>query len=93
MSTSHRIKEMEEYIKKLGELLNVIYKKIGDTESKISSIEAELSRSKEEIAALKTENVKLTEAAVPKAEYEEFMNRLIDALKGLLPDSTQQSTA
>jgi len=44
----------------------LIYKKIGDTESKISSIEAELSRSKEEIAALKTENVKLTEAAVPK---------------------------
>ena len=92
MSTSQRIKEMEEYIKKLGELLNLIYKKIGDTESKISSIEAELSRSKEEIADLRTENVKLTEAAVPKAEYEEFMNRLINALKGLLPDGTQQGT-
>jgi septal ring factor EnvC (AmiA/AmiB activator) len=92
MSASQRIKEMEEYIKKLGELLNVIYRKIGDTESKISSIEAELSKTNEEIAALKTENVKLTDAAVPKAEYEEFMNRLIDALKGLLPDGTQQGT-
>jgi len=90
MAQPVRIKEMEDYIKRVGELLNVVYKKVADAESKVNSLEADLSRLRQEVEALKAENVRFKENAISKEEYEEFMNRLIDSLKGLLPETPKE---
>jgi regulator of replication initiation timing len=93
MAQPVRIKEMEDYIKRLGELLNLVYKKMTDTESKVNSLESDLSKLREDVEALKTENMRLKENAISKGEYEEFMNRLIDSLKGLLPEEPREATS
>lgn len=90
MAQSVRVKEMEDYIKRLGELLNLVYKKMADTESKVNSLEADLSAVKKEVEDLRAENVRLKENTMSKAEYEDFMNRLIDSFKGLLPETPRE---
>ena len=89
MAQSVRIKEMEDYIKKIGELLNIVYKKVSEAESKSNSLETSLSKLKDDIEGLKAENMKLRQNSVSKEEYEEFMKMLIDSLKGLLPETPQ----
>ena len=93
MAQSVRVKEMEDYIKRLGELLNIVYKKMTDTESKVNSLEEDLSRLRGEVEALKTEGMRLKEGTISKEEYEEFMNRLIDGLKGLLPETPEEEAS
>jgi chromosome segregation ATPase len=90
MAQSVRIKEMEDYIKKIGEFLNVVYKKVSEAESKSNSLETSLSKLKDDIEGLKAENMKLRQNFVSKEEYEEFMKMLIDSLKGLLPEAPQK---
>ena len=90
MAQSARMKEMEGYIKKVGELLNVVYKKATDVESKIGSLESEIAKLREDVNALKAENARLREDAISKGEYEEFMNRLVDGLKGLLTEAPER---
>jgi len=92
MAQSVRIKEMEEYVRRIGELLNLVYKKVADTESKINTLEADVSRLRSEVEALRAENIRAKENIVSKEEYEEFMNRLVDSLKGLLPQKPAEST-
>ena len=85
MAQSVRMKEMEDYIKKIGELLNVVYKKVAEAESKSNSLEESVSKLRVDVEDLKAENVKLRENSVSKDEYEAFMKMLVDSLKGLLP--------
>lgn len=93
MAQSVRMKEMEDYIKKIGELLNVVYKKISEVESKANSLEADISRLEVEIGTLKSENVALRQNVLSKGEYEEFMNRLVSSLKGLLSETSKEETS
>ncbi len=93
MAQSVRMKEMEDYIKKIGELLNVVYKKISEVESKANSLEADIARLKVEIGTLKSENVALRQNVLSKGEYEEFMNRLVSSLKGLLSDTSKEEAS
>ncbi len=93
MAQSVRMKEMEDYIKKIGELLNVVYKKVSEAESKTNSLETNLSKLKTDVEDLKNENLRLRQNSVAKEEYEEFMNKLVDSLKGLLPESPQEDTS
>ena len=93
MAQSVRIKEMEDYIKKIGELLNVVYKKVSETESKSNSLETSLSKLKADMEDLKAENMKLSQNYVSKEEYEEFMKMLMGGLKGLLPEAAQKESS
>ena len=93
MAQSVRIKEMEDYIKKIGELLNVVYKKVSETESKSNSLETSLSKLKADMEDLKAENMKLSQSYVSKEEYEEFMKMLVGGLKGLLPEAAQKESS
>jgi hypothetical protein len=86
MSQTQRTKEIELYVKKLGELLNVLYKKTSDVESRLGSVNSELESIKTEMATLKVENAKAGEAMVPKQEYDQFTGALIEALKTALPE-------
>jgi regulator of replication initiation timing len=84
------MKEMEDYIKKIGELLNIVYKKISEVESKATSLEADVSRIKFDVETLKSENTTLGQNVLSKGEYEEFMNRLVNSLKGLVPETPKE---
>jgi len=90
LSQSVRMKEMEDYIKKIGELLNVVYKKVSDAESKSNSLEASVSKLRADVEDLKAESMKIKQNSVSKEEYEEFMNKLVDSLKGLLSEAPQK---
>lgn len=93
MAQSVRMKEMEDYIKKIGELLNVVYKKVSEVESKSNSLETSLSKLRADVEDLKTENMRLRQNSVSKEEYEEFMGRLTDSLKGVLSEAPQKETS
>jgi hypothetical protein len=90
MAQSVRLEEMEGYIRRLGELLNLVYKKMLDDESKRNSLEADLSRLRRELEALKNENTGHKDNAISKREYEEFVNCLIESLKGLLSETSRE---
>lgn len=92
MAQNVRIKEMEDYIKKIGELLNVVYKKISEVESKVNSLEAEITKLKGEIVTMKAENLKLVQNIISKQEYEEFMTRLVKSLYGVISETPQTGT-
>jgi hypothetical protein len=79
--------EMEEYIKKMGELLNVVYRKASDAESKVYSLETSLSKLSAEVETLKAEKSRSGENSVSKEEYEEFVNRLTGSLKGIVQEA------
>jgi hypothetical protein len=91
MAQSVRMKEMEDYIKKIGELLNVVYRKISEVESKATLLETDVSRLKNQVETLKSENATLKQTVLPKEDYEEFMNRLVDSLKGVLPETPKEA--
>ena len=78
---------MEEYIKKIGELLNVVYKKISEVETKVNALDTEVTRVKNEIVTMKAENLKLVQNIISKQEYEEFMNRLVKSLQGIVSET------
>ena len=88
MAQSVRMNEMEEYIKKMGELLNVVYRKASDAESKVYALEAGLSKLSNEVEALKAEKTRSREDFVSKEEYEDFMNRLTNSLKEITQEAS-----
>jgi hypothetical protein len=88
MAQSIRMNEMEEYIKKMGELLNVVYRKASDAESKVYALEAGLSKLSAEVEALKADKTRSGEDFVSKEEYEEFMNRLTNSLREITREAS-----
>jgi chromosome segregation ATPase len=90
MAQSVRLEEMEEYIRRLGELLNLVHKKMLDDESKRNTLEADLARLRKEVEALKNENMGHKDNATSKREYDEFVNCLIESLKGLLTETPRE---
>jgi hypothetical protein len=85
MAQVQRMKDMEQYIKKLGELMNLVYKKMVDTESRVGSLDSELSRLKTEVGSLKAQGMVPDGGAVPRDEYEAFADSLVKALGSILP--------
>ena len=79
------MKDMEQYIKKLGELMNLVYKKMVDTESRVGSLDSELSRLKAEVGSLKAQGMVPDGGAVARDEYEAFADSLVKALGSILP--------
>lgn len=80
-----RTGEIESYLKRVGEHINVIYsrlnelsKKIEEMEEKIAEVKAEQANNANAISDLKTNTVQ-------KIEFDEFVNRLTESLRELLP--------
>ena len=91
MAQVQRMKDMEQYIKKLGELMNLVYKKMVDAESRVSSIDSELAKLKTEVGSLKAQGMMPDGGAVPRNEYEEFTDGLVRALGSILPKDEMAS--
>ena len=89
MAQSVRMNEMEEYIKKMGELLNVVYRKASDAETKVRSLETSLSKLSAEVESIKAERIRSGENVVSKEDYDDFMNRLTSSLKKVVQEASQ----
>ncbi len=89
MAQSVRMNEMEEYIKKMGELLNVVYRKASDAESKVHSLETSVSKLSAEVESLKADRIQFAENIVTKEEYDGFMDRLTSSLKKIVQETSQ----
>jgi len=80
-----RTGELEDYIKRLGEHMNIMYSKINEmnkrikeSEDVIAQLRTNLENNTEIISNLKENNVS-------KVEFDEFVSRLTESLRDLLP--------
>ena len=76
---------LDDYVKQLGDHINQIYlsieeinKKVEETEADVTSLRAEVTNNADMISNLR-------ENTVPKLEFDEFVSRLTESLKELLP--------
>ncbi len=77
--------ELEDYVKRIGNHINAIYSQINEIDKRVKGIE-------DEIIALKTESTKnvssitnLKENSVQKLDFDEFVSRLTESLRELIP--------
>ena len=77
--------ELEDYIKRLGEYMNFMYSKINEINKRIKESEDSIVqlRTKMENNAEAISNLK--ENNVSKVEFDEFVSRLTESLRDLLP--------
>ena len=90
MSQSVPVREMESYIKRLGELLKVVYERMTKLEEKVSSLESELARLNGEVEASKSSIDGLRGQSVPREEFDELVSSLTSSLKDLVPETTKE---
>ena len=89
MTQSVRVKEMESYIKRLGEILNVVYERMTSLEAKVNSLDSEVTRLKGDVEASRTTIDGLRVQSVPRQEFDELVSSLASSLKELVPESTK----
>ena len=82
---SQRTGEIESYVKRVGEHINVIYSRLNEINRKIDEIEGKLARLKTEQTNDANAISDLKISMVQKTEFDEFVNRLTESLRELLP--------
>jgi hypothetical protein len=92
MTQSVQVKEMETYIKRLGELLNVVYERMTGLEAKINSLESEVAKLKGDVEVSKSNIDGLRGQSVPRQDFDELVSSLTSSLKALVPESTKEPT-
>lgn len=77
--------ELEDYVRRLGEHINLMHskideinKKIKETEDTVAQLRADMENNVDAVSNLK-------ENAVQKTEFDEFVSRLTESLRDLLP--------
>ncbi len=86
MAQSVRVKEMETYIKRLGEVLNVVYRRMTAVEARMKSLESDLAKLKADLEASRTVVESLAGQSVRKQEFDELVSSLASSLKELVPE-------
>ena len=83
--------ELLEYVKRVGENINLIYKRLGGLETKLDALTKEVNSIKATIesdeAAMKT----LKNSVVLKTEFDEFVKRLTDSFSAVIQPLEQQT--
>ncbi|MCJ7631695.1 hypothetical protein MUP77_04740 [Candidatus Bathyarchaeota archaeon] len=89
---SQRTNTLEDYVRDVGKYLKRVDEHVKFIYSTIDEINKKLKETEEAIARLRTETtentnviVNLKENTVQKLEFEEFVSRLTESLKNLLP--------
>jgi methyl-accepting chemotaxis protein len=80
-----RTNELEDYVKRIGEHINAIYLKINEVNKKMKEIENEILVMKAESANNVDAIANLKENTVQKSDFDEFVSRLTESLRELLP--------
>ncbi len=82
---SQRTGEIESYVKRVGEHINAIYSRLNEINKKLDEIEGRLTRLKAEQINDANAIADLKANTVQKTEFDEFVNRLTESLRELLP--------
>jgi chromosome segregation ATPase len=85
MSQTIRIREMESYIKRLGEVINLVYKKLAETENRVDKVEMENSKLKAEVEDTRSRIETLKSGLVTRSEFDELLSSLTSSLKEVVP--------
>jgi len=89
---SQRTGEIESYVKRVGEHINVIYSRLNEINRKIDEIEGKLTKLKAELTNDANAISDLKISMVQKTEFDEFINRLTESLRELLPPVEAEET-
>jgi len=92
MTQSVRVKEMESYIKRLGEILNVVYERMTGLEAKVNALQSELTRLKGDVEASRTSTDVQRSRSASKEEFDELVSSLTSSLKQLIPETTEETS-
>ena len=84
--------ELEDYVRRLGEHINLMYSKLNEIEKKLEESEDKMKDTENSFERLLTGIANNTDAisnlrenSVQKLEFEEFVGRLTESLRNLLP--------
>ncbi len=92
MTQSVRVKEMESYIKRLGEILNVVYERMTSLEAKVNALQSELDRLKGDVEASRASADALRSRSASKEEFDELVSSLTSSLKQLVPETKEETS-
>ncbi len=83
---------LEDYIKRMGEHINLIYKRLEEMEGKINVASGGINELK---VATETNNVdinNLKESTISKLDFDNFVNRLTESFKEVIPPLPDHKT-
>ena len=92
MTQSVRVKEMEGYIKRLGEILNVVYERMTSLEAKLNALQSELTSLKGDVEASRATTDVLRSRSASKEEFDELVSSLTSSLKQLAPETKEETS-
>jgi len=79
--------ELEEYVRRLGETINLIHSNVNENKIKIKEITDALEQLKVETQNNTHSISNLKTSSVHRSDFDEFVIRLTDSLKNLLPST------
>jgi DNA integrity scanning protein DisA with diadenylate cyclase activity len=89
---SQKTGEIESYVKRVGEHINAIYLKLNEISKKMDALEEKLAKLKDDQTNDANAISDLKVNTVPKTEFDEFVNRLTESLRELLPPVETEET-
>ena len=88
---SVRSNELESYVKRLGEHINTIYTRLNELNAKIEEVDSKIAEVRAELKNNANIVTELKEVTVQKVEFDEFVNRLTESLRELIPPVATES--
>ena len=86
-----RASELEGYLKRIGQNIMNMYAKLNELDGKIADLEAKFDNVKGELASASSVVSELKENNFKKDEFDEFVNKLTDGLKELIPEAPSEA--
>ena len=77
--------ELEDYVRRLGEHINFMYSRINEINKKIKNTEEIITQLKNDEEENTEGITNLKENTVQKVEFDEFVSKLTESLRDLLP--------
>jgi len=82
---------LEDYVRRIGKLITQIHERLGKVEARLDALSEEVEILKASVAASKTEVSSLGGSMVLKADFDDFVKRLTDSFKEILPPAPEQT--
>jgi len=80
--------QLETYVRQVGESIRTIYTRLNDISRRLEEIDAKINETRAELRSNANAVSDLKESTVPKAEFDDFVNRLTESLRELIPPVT-----
>ena len=84
-----RTGELEKYVRALGEHIKSLYAKIGEINNKIEEVDKTITDLRAKLANDTNVTSDLKENVVLKSEFDEFVHRLTESLRELIPSTSE----